>query len=69
MTEPVPSQEESPTGESLIVEPIDFDVVQVGTAQARNIKVINPTDDPMTFALFITTPQNFEKIYKPLAKN
>jgi len=40
----------------LIVEPIDFDVVQVGTAQARNIKVINPTDDPMTFALFITTP-------------
>ena len=57
------SSEQSP--DSLIIEPIDFDVVQVGTAQARNLKVMNPTDDPMTFAIFITSKENFDKIYKP----
>jgi hypothetical protein len=30
---------------------------------------MNPTDDPMTFAIFLTTPENFEKIYRPQAKS
>jgi hypothetical protein len=29
---------------------------------------MNPTDDPMTFAIFLTTPENFEKIYRPQAR-
>lgn len=41
---------------------IDFDYVQVGTSQMRNLKVINPTDEPFFFTLLLTTNENYNKL-------
>ena len=44
------------------VEVIDFDYVQVGTSQTRNLKVINPTDEPFFFTLLLTSNENYQRI-------
>ena len=55
-------QQQSSTHGGVQVEVIDFDYVQVGTSQTRNLKVINPTDEPFFFTLLLTSNENYQRI-------
>jgi len=66
LTVPVYAEQKRPlitpeTSEGL-PEAIDFELVQVGTHQTRNLKVINPSTEVMTFSLFLASSQAYDDL-------
>ena len=38
----------------ILDDQIDFDTVQIGTISMRNIKIVNPSEEPLIISLFLT---------------
>jgi len=38
----------------ILDDSIDFDVVQIGTISMKNIKIVNPSDEPLIISLFLS---------------